>query len=118
VEPDIFGPCILQYVSIVSSFRHSAVSLGIDRLHADIWQRVAAEGDAAVGVVEPADDPRLDAPEPHFEVKKEALLASASVLVVQLELEVVGTDIVVAALEQVEQVVEPEGAAFVVVRPL
>ena len=118
MEPNTFGLCTLQYVSIIVSFRHNVVSQGSDRLHADISQHVEAEGDVAVGAAAPADDPRLDAHEPRFEVKKEVLLVTALVLVVQLEQEGVDTDTVVAELEQVELVVEPEGVAFVVVHPL
>lgn len=118
MEPNTSGPCILQYASIVVSFRHSAVSRDIDRLHADIWQHVEVEGDAAVGAGAPAGDPKLDAHEPHFVVRKEVLLASALELVVQPVLEGVGTDTAVAELVQVELVVEPEGAAFVAVHPL
>ena len=100
MEPNIFGPCILQYVSIVVSFRHSAVSRDIDHLHADILLHVEEEGDAAVGAVGLADDQKLDAHEPHFEphfeVRKEVLLASALVAVVQLVVEGVDTDTVFA----------------------
>ena len=98
MEPNTFDLCILQYVSIIASFRHSVVSQGIDRLHADISQHVEAEGAVVVGAATPADDPRLDAHEPRFEVRKEVLLATE--------------------LERDELVVEPEGVAFVVVLPL
>lgn len=55
---------------------------------------------------------------PHFEVRKEVLVASALVLEVQLALEGVGTDTAVAELARVELVVAPVGVAFVVVHPL
>lgn len=118
MAPNTFGPCILQYASIVVSFQHSAVSPGIDHLHADTWQHVEAEGVVVVGAVAPAADPKLDAHERRFEVRKGVPLASALVLVVQPALEGVGIDTVVAESAQVELVVEPEGAAFVVVHPL